>query len=78
LPTWLAFITRLNPLTYAIAPFRQVIFNAQHMSGVARARFSTSVTWFGWPLPMWLELLIVVVFAIVFFVLADRGLARTE
>ena len=78
LPNWLAFITRLNPLTYAIAPFRQVIFNAQHMSAIARARFSTSVTWFGWPLPMWFELLIVVVFAVVFFVLAVRGLSRTE
>ncbi len=78
LPSWLAFITRLNPLTYAIAPFRQVIFDAQHMSAVARARFSTNVTWFGWPLPMWLELLIVVVFAAVFFVLAVRGLSRTE
>src|SRR5271165_4022833 len=78
LPTWLAFITRLNPLTYAIAPFRQVIFDAQNMSALARAHFSTSVTWFGWPLPMWLELTIVVVFAAVFFVLAERGLSRTE
>ncbi len=78
LPNWLAFITRLNPLTYAIAPFRQVIFNAQHMSAIARARFSTSVTWFGWPLPMWFELLIVVIFAVVFFGLAVRGLSRTE
>jgi len=78
LPSWLAFITRLNPLTYAIAPFRQVIFDAQHMSAVARARFSTNITWFGWPLPMWLELLIVVVFAAVFFVLAVRGLSRAE
>ncbi len=78
LPPWLAFITRINPLTYAIAPFRQVIFDAQHMSAVARAHFSTSVTWFGWPLPMWLELVIVAVFAVVFFVLAVRGLSRTE
>jgi ABC-2 type transport system permease protein len=78
LPRWLAFLTKLNPLTYAIAPFRQVIFNAQHMSAIARERFSTSVTWFGWTLPIWFELLIVVVFAVIFFVLAVRGLSRTE
>jgi len=78
LPPWLAFITRLNPLTYAIAPFRQVIFEAQNMSAVAREHFSTTVTWFGWPLPMWLELAIVVVFASTFFVLAVRGLSKTE
>jgi ABC-2 type transport system permease protein len=78
LPQWLAFVTRLNPLTYAIAPFRQVIFAAQHMSAIAKAHFSTTITWFGWPLPMWLELLIVVCFAAVFFVLAVRGLSQTE
>ncbi len=78
LPPWLAFITRLNPLTYAIAPFRQVIFEAQNMSAVAKEHFSTTVTWFGWPLPMWLELVIVVCFTAVFFVLAVRGLSKTE
>jgi len=78
LPGWLAVITRLNPLTYAVAPFRQAIFDVQHMSALARARFSTSVTWSGWTLPMWGELTIVVVFAAVFFVLAVRGLSRTE
>jgi ABC-2 type transport system permease protein len=78
LPPWLSFITRLNPLTYAVAPFRQVIFEAQHMSAVAKEHFSTQVTWFGWPLPMWFELLIVVGFAAVFFVLAVRGLSKTN
>ena len=78
LPPWLAFITRMNPLTYAVAPFRQVIFEVQHMSAVAKAHFSTQVTWFGWPLPMWLELVIVVVFAAVFFALAVRGLSKAE
>ena len=78
LPSWLAFITRLNPLTYAIAPFRQIIFNAQNMTAVAKEHFSTTVTWFGWPLPMWLELVIVVCFAAIFFVLAVRGLSKTE
>jgi ABC-2 type transport system permease protein len=78
LPPWLAFITRLNPLTYAIAPFRQVIFDAQHMSALAREHFSTTVTWFGWPLPIWLDLAIVVVFAAIFFVLGVVGLSKTE
>jgi len=78
LPAWLAFVTRLNPLTYAIAPFRQVIFDAQHMSAVARSHFSTTVTWFGWTLPIWLEVVMVMCFAAVFFVAAVRGLSRTE
>jgi ABC-2 type transport system permease protein len=78
LPSWLSFVTRLNPLTYAIAPFRQVIFGAQHMSALARAHFSTSLTWFGWTLPIWLELVIVAGFATIFFALAIGGLSKTE
>jgi ABC-2 type transport system permease protein len=78
LPGWLTVITRLNPLTYAVAPFRKVVFSAQNMSAAARARFPTSVTIFGYSLPIWVELAIVVIFALVFFVLAFRGLSRTE
>lgn len=78
LPGWLAVITRLNPLTYAVAPFRQVVFSAQNMSAAARARFPTSVTLFGHSLSVAVELAVVSVFATVFFVLAFRGLSRTE
>jgi ABC-2 type transport system permease protein len=48
------------------------------MSAAARARFPTNVTLFGHSLPIAVELAIVVVFALVFFVLAFRGLSRTE
>jgi ABC-2 type transport system permease protein len=78
LPGWLTVVTRLNPLTYAVAPFRQVVFAAQNMSPSARARFPTNVTLFGYTLPMGAELAIVVVFALIFFVLAFRGLSRSE
>jgi ABC-2 type transport system permease protein len=48
------------------------------MSSAARARFPTNATIFGHILPIWVELAIVVAFALVFFVLAFRGLSRTE
>ena len=32
LPTWLTVLTRINPLTYAVQPLRQVVFAAQDMS----------------------------------------------
>ncbi|MFF4653405.1 ABC transporter permease [Streptomyces sp. NPDC001380] len=78
LPTWLAVVTRLNPLTYAAAPLRQVVFSAQDVSAAARARFPTNVTVLGRTLPIWWELAVVAVFALVFLVLAHRGLSRTE
>ena len=52
--------------------------NAQNMSPAARARFPTNVTLFGNTLSIGTELAIVVVFAVVFFVLAFRGLSKTE
>jgi ABC-2 type transport system permease protein len=78
LPGWLAVITRINPLTYAISPLRQVIFAAQNMSPAARARFSTSVTIFGYSLSIWFEIVLVVIFALIFFGFALRGLSKTE
>jgi ABC-2 type transport system permease protein len=47
LPGWLAVLTRINPLTYAVAPMRQIVFAAQHMPPAAAAKFSSSVTLFG-------------------------------
>jgi len=55
-----------------------VVFADQNMSPAARARFPTNVTLFGYTLSIGMELAIVVVFAVVFFVLAFRGLSRTE
>jgi len=78
LPAWLAVITRINPLTYAVDPLRRVVFAAQNMSPAARARFPTGITMFGYTLPITLELALVVVFALVFFILAIWGLSRTE
>jgi ABC-2 type transport system permease protein len=78
LPTWLAVITRINPLTYAVDPLRRVVFAQQHMSAAAQLRFPTGVTLFGYSLPIVVELAIVVAFALVFFVLAIRGFSRAE
>ncbi len=78
LPRWLMVITRLNPLTYAVAPLRQVIFAAQNMSPAAQARFAAGVTINGYVLPIWIDMVIVTAFALVFFTLAIWGLSRTE
>lgn len=78
LPKWLMVITRINPLTYAVAPLRQVVFAAQNMTPAAQARFAAGVTINGYTLPIAVELAIVVVFALVFFILAIWGLSRTE
>ena len=78
LPTWLAVITRLNPLTYAVDPLRRVVFAAQNMPPAAAARFPTGVTLFGYTLPIGAELGIVCAFAALFLTLAVRSFGRPE
>ena len=78
LPAWLAVITRVNPLTYAVDPLRHVVFAAQHMPPAAAARFPTGVDLFGTALPLWGEIGIVAGFAVVFLGLAIAGFGRAE
>lgn len=78
LPGWLSVIVHLNPLTYAVAPLRQEVFAAQHMTREARARFPSTVALFGHTLSIGDELMIVVVFTLLFIALAIRGFSRTE
>jgi ABC-2 type transport system permease protein len=78
LPSWLAVLTRINPLTYAIAPLREVVFSAQSMPKAAQLRFPTTVTIFGYPLSVAAELGIVIAFALVFLTLAVRNFGRPE
>jgi ABC-2 type transport system permease protein len=78
LPGWLTVLTRINPLTYAVAPLRQVVFAAQNMPAAARARFPASVELFGHTLSIGTEIAITAAFAAIFIALAIRGFSRTQ
>ncbi len=78
LPTWLSVITHINPLTYAVAPLREVVFSAQHMPPAALARFPASVKLFGYTLPIGVELAVVAAFILIFVALAIHGFSRSE
>ena len=60
LPGWLAVLNRLDPLTYAVDPMRQLVFNHIHISPAARRALEPGVTWFGWRVPTLLEVGVVV------------------
>jgi len=78
LPPWLAVLTRVNPLTYAIDPIRHIVFAAQNMPPAARVRFPTGVELFGRTLPLAGEIAIVGAFAVVFLALAIHAFGRPE
>jgi ABC-2 type transport system permease protein len=61
LPAWLGFLTRINPLTYAVDPLRHVVFAHIHADPALIRRFNPGVTWFGWHVPVGLEVVLVLV-----------------
>jgi ABC-2 type transport system permease protein len=76
LPNWLTVITRINPLTHAVAPLRQVVFAAQHTPAAAAARFAGGVTLFGSTLSNTTCIGITGLFAAVFLALAVAGFGK--
>jgi ABC-2 type transport system permease protein len=59
LPAWLAVLTRLDPLTYAISPMKHAVFDHLSIPPEVAARFDPGLTWFGWPVPVGLQVLVI-------------------
>jgi ABC-2 type transport system permease protein len=59
LPGWLSITVRLNPLTYAVHPVRTAVFARLSMPPEVRARLNPPITWGGWVVPTWLQILLV-------------------
>ncbi len=78
LPSWLAAVNRLNPLTYAVDPVRRLVFDHLDISDAARHRLAPGVTWWGWPVPMPVEAAIVVAMGLVMLAIAIVRFTRTE
>jgi ABC-2 type transport system permease protein len=62
LPGWLAFLNRIDPLTYAVDPMRRLVFDHLDVSAAAHNSLAPGVTWWGWHVPVLLE--VAVVFAL--------------
>jgi len=78
LPTWLAVATKLNPLTYAVHPMRQVVFGRLDLSPEAIRALDPRLTWMGWPVPIGLQLVVLAALGLLVFAIAVRRFSRTE
>jgi ABC-2 type transport system permease protein len=78
LPTWLGVVVRLNPLTYAVHPIRQAVFNHLDVSPEVRARLTPPITWGGWIVPNWLQLVLVAAIGTGLMALAIRQFQKVE
>ncbi len=73
LPVWLEALTRLDPLSYAVAPLRHAVLGAS-----GKAALAPMVTWGSFVVPIWLDLVIVALYALVALGVAHRRFARDD
>jgi ABC-2 type transport system permease protein len=78
LPGWLAVATKLNPLTYAVQPMRSAVFDQLDVAPAVRARLDPSIGWWGWDVPVPLQLALVGVVAVVLLAVATALFDRTD
>ncbi|MDA0161875.1 ABC transporter permease [Solirubrobacter ginsenosidimutans] len=71
LPGWLAVLNRLDPITYAVDPMRKLVFSRLDVS-------VPGVTWFGWHVPVALEVLMVLALGLVMLGIAIWEFSTTE
>ncbi len=70
LPRWLEVLNRVDPLTYAVDPLRRAVFAQLDISAAARHALTPGVTWWGWHVPVGVEVGIVALTAIVMLQIA--------
>jgi ABC-2 type transport system permease protein len=78
LPTWLAVLNRLDPVTYAVDPMRRIVFSHLTVSPAARRALDPGVTWWGWRVPTLLEAGVIVVLGLVMLGVAIWEFSATE
>ncbi len=78
LPRWLEVLNRLDPLTYAVDPMRRLVFSNLSISPAAQSALNPGVTWFGWKVPAWLEVLVVLGLGLVMLGIAIWEFSTSE
>ena len=78
-PLWMDVLVKLNPVTYAVAPIREIALSEQLKALPADAPFQiTHVDWFGYVLSTWQEIGVVVLFGLAMLTFAIRAIRTTE
>jgi ABC-2 type transport system permease protein len=78
LPDWLGVLTRLNPLTYVVQPMRHLVLEHLSLTAEESARLVPVITWFGWHVPLGVQLLTVAVITLGLCSLAARLFRTAE
>ena len=78
LPVWLAVLTRLNPLTYAVEPMRHVVFEHLAVPPAVLARLDPGITLGSWVVPVWLDVLVIAILGSIMLAIAAIQFRRPD
>jgi len=78
LPRWLEVLNRLDPLTYAVAPMRRLVFSHLNIAPQARRVLDAGINWWGFHVPTLLQPAVVLVLGLVMLSIAIWEFSRTE
>ncbi len=78
LPAWLTVLTRIDPLTYIVAPMRRAVFRHLNLSPAELHALAPGISWGGWVVPVGLSLGIVAVMGVGMVSIAIAEFNKTE
>ena len=78
LPAWLTVLTRIDPITYIVAPMRHAVFSHLSVSASAVHDLSPGITWGSWAVPIGLSLAIVAAMGAAMLFAAIAQFNKTE
>ncbi len=78
LPGWLAVLNRVDPLTYAVDPMKSLVFNNINIPPIARHVLNPGVTWWGWHVPVLVEVAVVAGLGVLMLGIAIWEFSTTE
>jgi ABC-2 type transport system permease protein len=78
LPTWLAVLNRIDPLTYAVDPMRRAVFTHLSIPPAVRHALAPGVTLWGWHVPGVVEAAIVALIGLVMLAIAIAEFSTVE
>jgi ABC-2 type transport system permease protein len=78
LPRWLNILVHVNPITYAVHPLRQAVFEHIHAGPAALARLNPPLTWGSWTVPTLVQLAVVALTGVAFLWIAVLEFDRAD
>lgn len=78
LPGWLAFLTKLDPVTYGVDPLRQAVLNTLNLPDAVKHFLGLGVTIFNYTLSVAIELGIIAALGLIFVVWAAASFSKQD